>query len=102
MTLAAACPATISPAMFGPVSAAAGWPGNSSFTISVMRRRVVCSSPFVTLTIGIHGWTQARASVRTARNPCDGMATMSTSANATASSRSAVARRVGGSAASGR
>ena len=91
MTLAAAWPSMISRAMFGPVSAAAGWPGRTSLMTSVIRSSESRSRPFVRLTTGIHGWIVAFAASSVSRNPCDGTPTMSSSACATALSRSAVA-----------
>jgi len=95
-TLAAACPAMISRAMFGPVKAAAGCPGSTSLMTWVIRSNDPSSSPLARLTTGIHGRTHGRASSRTARNPALGTPTTSRSASVTAASRSAVARNRGG------
>ena len=61
ITLAAAWPAMISRAMFGPVRAATGWPGSSSAMTSVIRSSDPCSRPLARLTIGIHGWIHSLA-----------------------------------------
>ena len=96
ITLAAAWPDMISLARFGPVSAAAGCPGRTSLITCVMRRSEPCSSPFVRLTTGIHGWMVGLAACRVVRKPCEGTPMISTSAWATALSSSAVAVRRGG------
>ena len=54
-TLAAACPARISRARFGPVSTPAGRPGKTSRIISVIRIRVPRSRPLVRLITGTSG-----------------------------------------------
>ena len=102
ITLAAACPAMISRARFGPVSTPTGWPGSTSLMISVMRMRVSNSSPLVRLITG----TQARmcffTSSSTERKLCDGMPITTTSASATVSAMSMLATSASGSAAPGR
>ena len=90
--------AMISRAMFGPVSAAAGWPGSTSLMTSVMRSSESRSRPLVRLTTGIHGRTSGRPPRASSRKPCDGTPTMSSSACATASARSPVACSSAGSA----
>ena len=55
ITDAAASPARISLARFGPVSTPHGWPGSSASSTWVIRRRVPCSRPFDRLTTGTHG-----------------------------------------------
>ena len=102
MTLAAAWPAMISLARFGPVSAAAGWPGSSSLMSWVIRSSEPRSNPLARLTTGIHGRRYGRTSARMARNPCVGTPTTSRSVSCTAFSRSAVAFRSDGSANPGR
>jgi hypothetical protein len=95
-------PAMISFARFGPVSAATGRPGSTSLATSVMRRCVARSRPLLRLMTGIHGDRCGRASSSVARNALVGTPTTSSSAWRAACSRSAVAARRGGSAASGR
>ena len=80
ITLAAACPAMISLAMFGPVSAAIGWPGASSAMTWVIRSSVFCSRPLARLTIGIHGWIHSLALRIVVRIAVLGTPTMSSSA----------------------
>ena len=79
-TLAVGWPATISSTRFGPVSTAQGWPGATSATTSVIRRRVPCSTPLVRLTTGVAAPRKGRPADRTDRNPWDGTAITTTSA----------------------
>ena len=102
ITLAAACPAMISRAMFGPVSVATGWPGSSSAMTSVIRSSDPCSSPLARLTIGIHGWIHSLANAIVERIAVVGTPTMSSSAWRMAFSRSSVAIRFSGSVKPGR
>ena len=81
----------ISLARFGPVSAAAEWPGSSSLITCVIRSSEPRSNPLARLTTGIHGRRYGRASVKMVRNPCVGTPTTSRSTSWTAFSRSAVA-----------
>jgi len=97
ITLAAALPAMISLARLGPDSAPATRPGSTSRMTSVIRYSVPASNPLVRLTTGIQWGTWGAACSSTARKPCDGTPTTSTSAFDTASSRSLVARRLSGS-----
>src|SRR5882757_7839433 len=92
MVAAAAYPATISEAMFGPDSTPAGCPGSTSPTIWVIRWSVPCSSPLTRLTTGIHGRTYGAACSSASRKPCDGTPMISTSASLTTRSMSEVAR----------
>ena len=80
ITAAAACPAMISRAMFGPVRAATGRPGATSAMTWVMRNSDFCSSPFDRLTIGIHGWTHFAAISNVERTAEVGTPTISSSA----------------------
>src|SRR5215213_6792498 len=91
ITLAAACPAMISRAMFGQVRAATGWPGTSSAITSVIRSSEPCSRPLDRLTIGIHGWIHSRAMCSVERIAVVGTPTTSSSAWRIAFSRSSVA-----------
>ena len=96
ITLAAASPARISFARFGPVSTATGWPGSSCSTIWDIRSRVPTSSPLVRLTTGTHGLTHGASSTKVDRNPCDGTPMTTTSASRTARSRSPVQHSASG------
>ena len=81
----------------------ASWPASTSATTSVMRSSVPCSTPFDRLITGAVGVDERRAaSASTARNPCDGTPTTTTSAPVHAASSRCVARNVGGSAIPGR
>ena len=92
ITLAAACPAMISRAMFGPVSAATGCPGSSSLMTSVIRSNVFCSRPLARLTTGIHGMDPLLGRPRTVeRIAVVGTPITSSSAWRIAFSRSSVA-----------
>ena len=97
ITLAAACPAMISLARLGPVSAAAGCPGSTSWITWDIRSSDPVSKPLDRLTTGIHGRMYGFASVRMVRKPRVGTPTTSRSTSCTAFSRSAVARRLDGS-----
>ena len=97
ITLAAACPAMISRAMFGPVSAATGCPGSSSLMTSVIRSNVFCSRPLARLTTGIHGWIHSLAARTVERIAVVGTPITSSSAWRIAFSRSSVAIRRSGS-----
>ena len=102
ITLAAAWPAMISRAMFGPVRAATGWPGSSSAITSVIRSSDPCSRPLARLTIGIHGWIHSLAAAIVERIAVVGTPTMSSSAWRIAFSRSSVAISCSGSVKPGR
>src|SRR6478736_2110559 len=81
----------ISGAMFGPVRAATGRPGATSVITCVIRNSDPCSRPLARLTMGIHGWIHATASLSVARIAELGTPTTSSSAWRDACSRSAVA-----------
>ena len=69
ITDAAASPARISLARFGPVSTPHGWPGSSASSTWVIRRRVPCSRPFDRLTTGTHGRRNGASSLAVSRMP---------------------------------
>ena len=79
-TAAAASPARISLARFGPVSTPYGWPGSTSLITSVMRSRVPCSRPLVRLTTGTQARRCSATCSRVERNPWHGTPMTSTSA----------------------
>jgi hypothetical protein len=91
ITDAAASPARISLARFGPVSTPHGWPGSSASSTWVIRRRVPCSRPFDRLTTGTHGRRKDASALAVSRMPWLGTPITSTSAARTASSSDDVA-----------
>ena len=94
-TVAGNCRATSS-AWLGPLSTASGRGPVSSARISVGLRNVSISIPFVRLTIGTFAGNKGAMRVSVDRRWMVGIASMSRSAFAVASARSAVRRITGG------
>ena len=76
--------------------------GSVSSSTWSMRRSVSVSSPFEALTTSASGLRWGAASAITRPTNCDGLTETTSAASRTAAARSRVARRVWGSATSGR
>ena len=102
--MAAGCPSAISLARFGPLTTAtwaAGTSATSAMT-SLIRLSVPSSTPFIRLTSTAPGASEPATAARFSRRLCDGTASTTKSAPATASRASDVADSRSGSTTPGR